>query len=200
MLPIAAPILAFALLTATTAAVASEPCSARPDALGTARILSVDAGSTPRIGRKQFPVTLPLAPHEVVLTFDDGPWPPTTSRVLDALRDECVRATFFVVGNKAAAAPRLVQRAAMAGHTIATHSYSHPLLSRLPLSRAEAEIDHGFAAATRALANAGGNRIAPVFPLSWFRINAGSTWQAGGAWHRRVRRRSLGERLAADDT
>lgn len=57
-------------------AAAAAPCPGNPDALGTERGLAVDAASTPRIGRKQFPATLPLHDKELVLTFDDGPWPP----------------------------------------------------------------------------------------------------------------------------
>src|SRR5690606_37884537 len=82
---------------AQTRAVAA-PCAANPDALGTARVLDVDAQSTPQVGRKHFPGTLPLAPQEIVLTFVDGPWPTTTPKVLDALKRECVRATFFLLG------------------------------------------------------------------------------------------------------
>jgi peptidoglycan/xylan/chitin deacetylase (PgdA/CDA1 family) len=65
-------------------AAAAEPCPGNPDALGTERVLTVDAGSTPRVGRKSFPATLPLQRKELVLTFDDGPWPTTTPKVLDA--------------------------------------------------------------------------------------------------------------------
>ena len=57
-----------------------------PDALGTERVMTVDARTTPRVGRKQFPDTLPLADKELVLTFDDGPWPTTTPKVLAALK------------------------------------------------------------------------------------------------------------------
>ena len=57
----------------TSVAAAAQDCPGNPDALGTARTLAVDAASTPRVGRKQFPDTLPLAPKELVLTFDDGP-------------------------------------------------------------------------------------------------------------------------------
>ena len=56
----------------------------RPGTLGTSRVLAVDAATTPRVGLKSFPQTLPLGDHEVVLTFDDGPWPATTSLVLAA--------------------------------------------------------------------------------------------------------------------
>lgn len=74
--------------TAATVIGAAETEAAecpRKDALGTSRVLSVDAKTTPRVGLKSFPQTLPLADREVVLTFDDGPNPPTTSKVLAAL-------------------------------------------------------------------------------------------------------------------
>ena len=58
-------------------------------------------------GQPQRSTTLPLAPHEIVLTFDDGPWPGPTAKVLDALKHECVRATFFLLGRNAAADPAL---------------------------------------------------------------------------------------------
>src|SRR5438093_10448344 len=87
--------------------IAAAECPGNPAALGTERALIVEAATTPRVGRKHFPVTLPLAPKEVVLTFDDGPWPGTTNRVLDALKRECVRATFFLLGRNAAAHPAL---------------------------------------------------------------------------------------------
>jgi peptidoglycan/xylan/chitin deacetylase (PgdA/CDA1 family) len=162
-----APAMIAALLIATaTLPAASEPCGVRPDPLGTARVLPVDARVMPRVGRKQFPVTLPLGPREVVLTFDDGPWPATTPHVLDALASECVRASFFLVGSRAAAVPALVRRTAAAGHTIATHSYSHPLLSRMSQSRAEAEIDRGIAAVSHALGV--GSRVAPFFRFPGF--------------------------------
>ena len=69
---------------AWTAAAQAADCP-RKGTLGTSRILAVDAATTPRVGLKSFPQTLPLADHEVVLTFDDGPWPPTTPKVLAAL-------------------------------------------------------------------------------------------------------------------
>ena len=82
-------------------AAGAEPCPGNPQALGTERVIEVDAKTTPRVGRKQFPSTLPLARKELVLTFDDGPWPGTTPKILDALKHECVRATFFLLGRNA---------------------------------------------------------------------------------------------------
>jgi peptidoglycan/xylan/chitin deacetylase (PgdA/CDA1 family) len=130
---------------------AAGDCPGNPAALGTARVLAIDPRTTPPVGRKQFPVTLPLSPKEVVLTFDDGPWPGTTDRVLDALRNECVRATFFVLGRNAVANPALARRALAEGHTVGHHTYSHPLLNRIPIDKAEAEIDRGIAAVDRVL-------------------------------------------------
>lgn len=135
-------------LVLSTIAASAAPCPA--DALGTARVLSVDR-SVIAVGRKHFSTTLPLAAKEVVLTFDDGPWPGTTPRVLDALARECVRASFFLVGRNAAAHPGLVRREAAEGHTVAHHTYAHPLLDRMRPDAAMAEIDRGIAAVEVAL-------------------------------------------------
>jgi len=145
---------------------AAAPCPGNPDALGTARVLTVDAATTPRVGRKQFPTTLPLAPKELVLTFDDGPWPTTTPRVLDALKAECVHATFFLLGRNVAAHPALARRELAEGHTLGHHTYSHRLLGRLPLGKAEAEIDRGIA--TDELALYGVRHREPTTPFFRF--------------------------------
>lgn len=130
---------------ASAAAAQTAQCP-RPGTLGTARVLAVDAATTPRVGLKSFPRSLPLADHEVVLTFDDGPWPPTTSRVLAALAQECVHATFFLIGRNAAPYPELVRRIAAAGHTVGTHTWSHPNIKQIKPDRAVEEIDHGISA------------------------------------------------------
>lgn len=123
----------------------------REGTLGTSRVLAVDAATTPRVGLKSFPQTLPLADHEVVLTFDDGPWPATTPLVLAALAHECVRATFFLIGKTASEHPGLVRRIAAEGHTIGHHTWRHPSLKRMTLSAATEEIDRGIAADEMAL-------------------------------------------------
>src|ERR1700733_4452235 len=123
----------------------------RPGRLGTSRVLAVDAATTPRVGLKSFPQTLPLDDHEVVLTFDDGPWPATTSLVLAALARECVHATFFLIGRSASEHPDLVRRIAAEGHTIGHHTWKHPSLKRMTLSAATEEIDRGIAADEMAL-------------------------------------------------
>jgi peptidoglycan/xylan/chitin deacetylase (PgdA/CDA1 family) len=123
----------------------------RKDALGTSRVLTVDPAAFPRVGLKSFPQTLPLADHEVVLTFDDGPWPGTTPRVLAALAHECVRATFFLIGKPASQRPDLVRALAAQGHTVGHHTWSHRNLKYIKPDAAAAEIDKGIAAVEMAL-------------------------------------------------
>jgi peptidoglycan/xylan/chitin deacetylase (PgdA/CDA1 family) len=159
-------LLAMAFLTMSATTVTAASCPGNADALGVERVIAVDAATTPRVGRKHFPATLPLARKEVVLTFDDGPWPGPTDRVLEALRRECVKATFFLLGRNAAEHPALVRREAAEGHTVAHHSFSHPLLPRLSLGAAEAEIDRGIAAVEGALGRSGG--AAPATPFFRF--------------------------------
>jgi peptidoglycan-N-acetylglucosamine deacetylase len=137
----------------------------RADALGTSRTLVVDATAHPLIGTMQYRETLPLNDGEVVLTFDDGPLPKYSSQILDILAAQCVKATFFLVGRQAQANPEGVRKVLAAGHTVATHTLSHPLnMHRLPLDRAKAEIDGGIASVTAAL----GGQSAVLSPF--FRI------------------------------
>jgi peptidoglycan/xylan/chitin deacetylase (PgdA/CDA1 family) len=135
---------------AWTAAAQAADCP-RPGALGTSRILVVDPAATPRVGLKSFPQTLPLGDHEVVLTFDDGPSPATTSQVLAALAQECVRATFFLIGKTASEHPALVRRIVAEGHTVGHHTWTHHNLKYMKQTDAEAEIDKGIAADEMAL-------------------------------------------------
>ncbi|EKS27853.1 Bifunctional xylanase/deacetylase precursor [Afipia felis] len=123
----------------------------RPDALGTARTITVDVKTTPRVGLKSFPQTLPLNDKEVVLTFDDGPLPATTGKVLAALSAECVQATFFVIGRNAEASPQMLKAMVRQGHSIGNHTWSHPMLNHLDKAKALADIDKGFAAEAAAL-------------------------------------------------
>ncbi|MBI5318269.1 polysaccharide deacetylase family protein [Bradyrhizobium sp.] len=118
----------------------------REDALGTSRIIAVDAAATPRVGSRNF-----LQDREVVLTFDDGPSPATDDRILAALAEQCVRATFFLIGRPASEHPDLVRRIAAAGHSIGHHTWSHHNLRQLKLEDATDEIDKGIAAVENAL-------------------------------------------------
>jgi peptidoglycan/xylan/chitin deacetylase (PgdA/CDA1 family) len=139
-----------AALVAAMAWGAATACP-RKDALGTSRILAVDAATSPRVGLKSFPQTLPLDDHEVVLTFDDGPWPPTTPKVLATLAHECVHATFFLIGKPASEHPELVRRIAAEGHTVGHHSWTHPDLAQIKPADAVEQIDHGISAVEMAL-------------------------------------------------
>lgn len=136
---------ALAASLALIAAARAGECP-RKDALGTSRILAVDPATSPRVGLKSFPQTLPLQDHEVVLTFDDGPWPTTTPRILAALAHECVRATFFVIGKPASEHPEIVRAMAAQGHTVGHHTWSHRNLKYMKPAAAMAEIDKGIAA------------------------------------------------------
>src|SRR5437763_11681980 len=148
-----------------TAAVRAAECAGCATR-STLRLLRVDAATTPRVGLKQFPQTLPLRDREVVLTFDDGPWPATTPKVLRTLAQECVRATFFLIGKPASQHPELVRRIAAEGHTIGHHTWSHRSLRRIPPSQTGEEIDRGISAVEMALH--GVRAIAPTTPFFRF--------------------------------
>src|SRR6201996_1665391 len=122
-------------------------CPGNPNALGTSRTLVVDPREHPRVGTMQYPETLPLADHEVVLTFDDGPSPRYTDRILAALANECVKATFFMVGEMAKMFPEEARKVKAEGHTVGTHSFQHPFtFGRMNEGNADAEIDKGIQA------------------------------------------------------
>jgi peptidoglycan/xylan/chitin deacetylase (PgdA/CDA1 family) len=147
------------LLTATAWA---EPCRDPAQGLGVARIAEIDASNGPVFGAltSQLSEKRFLAPKEVVLTFDDGPMPGVTRSVLDTLDRFCTKATFFAIGRMALAYPDLVREVLDRGHTLGTHTWSHPLnLPRLGLERARDQIDSGFAAVVLAA----GRPIAPFF-------------------------------------
>jgi peptidoglycan/xylan/chitin deacetylase (PgdA/CDA1 family) len=151
----------FALAGVNASALAGD-CPGNPDALGTSRVITVDPAEHPRIGSMQYHESLPLEDKEVVLTFDDGPLPPYTNRVLDTLAAECVKATFFMVGRQARAFPDMVRRIYNEGHTIASHSQNHPLIfTRLPMAAAEKEIEDGRGSVAAALGDE--RALAPFF-------------------------------------
>src|SRR5437660_227593 len=152
----------FAVVAAQNATAAD--CPGHPDALGTSRTLVVDPREHPRIGTMQYRETLPLADHEVVLTFDDGPLPPYSNRVLETLASQCVKATYFLVGRMARAYPEMVRKVHEAGHTVGTHSMTHPYtFSRMAPAKAHAEMDGGIEAAAAALGNP--DEVAPFFRI-----------------------------------
>jgi peptidoglycan/xylan/chitin deacetylase (PgdA/CDA1 family) len=154
-------VLACAFVAWTAAAAAGE-CPHNPQAIGTSRVLAVDPAEHARLGTMQYRETLPLADKEVVLTFDDGPLPPYTNRLLAILAAECVKATFFVVGQMARANPEAVRLVHRAGHTIGTHSQNHPpRFDQLAPAKGQEEIEQGIAATAGALGDA--KAVAPFF-------------------------------------
>lgn len=156
-----------ALATGMSAAAQTQSCADDPRRSGLARTIAFDSEGGPTLGRLNFANTLPLKRGEVVLTFDDGPLPTHTRSVLETLERHCVKGIFFAVGRMAWSNQATIRDIARRGHTIATHTWSHP--GRVPdLSPNEArlEIEKGFAAVTEAV----GAPIAPFFRypgLNW---------------------------------
>jgi peptidoglycan-N-acetylglucosamine deacetylase len=162
--------LAAAALAFSLAPALAEGCG-RADALGTARVMNVDPAAHARVGSFHFDDGLPLADKEVILTFDDGPLPAYTASILRTLAEECVRATFFVVGRMARANPEWVRRAYNAGHSIGTHTLSHrPLFNFLPEETAIEEIERGIVAVGEALGEP--RALAPFFRFPGLRTSA----------------------------
>jgi peptidoglycan-N-acetylglucosamine deacetylase len=131
-------IAACAILVLLVGTANAEQCP--PGALGVSRTLVVDPNEHPRVGSMQYPETLPLNDHEVVLTFDDGPLPRYTNGVLETLASECVKATFFMVGQMARAYPSMVRRVFDEGHTVANHTQNHPI-RKMSATQAAREIE-----------------------------------------------------------
>ena len=152
------------LLAAALGPAMAGECPGHPDALGTSRVLPISPDEFSRIGSMQYKRSLPLADHEVVITFDDGPLPPYSNIVLDTLASQCVKATYFLVGQMAQAYPAIVRRMYNEGHTIGTHSLDHPLVfQRLALAGVEREVDGGIALVDTAIGDP--KAVAPFFRI-----------------------------------
>jgi peptidoglycan-N-acetylglucosamine deacetylase len=181
----------------------AQDCPGNPAALGTSRVLVLDPNGPTRFGVMQYPQTLPLADKEVVLTFDDGPLPRYSNKVLDILAAQCVRATYFLVGEMARDNPAVVRRIYEAGHTIGTHSEDHPShFDKLPIEKVRQEIDEGIADVGAALGDPEG--LAPFFripglarsdeiedELAARSLIVFSSDTVADDWHRRIRPRDI---------
>jgi peptidoglycan/xylan/chitin deacetylase (PgdA/CDA1 family) len=114
--------------------------------LGAAAVLGVAAGTYAYASRwpasQIFGRTLiaPARPGELALTFDDGPNPACTPRLLDILAQRGVKATFFLVGRFAEQESALARSIAAAGHLVGNHSWSHPDLSLTAAHRIREEL------------------------------------------------------------
>lgn len=145
----------------------AENCPGNPDALGTSRTIVVSPEQYQRLGSIQYKDTLPLADHEVVITFDDGPLPPWSNKALDILQSQCVKATFFIVGEMANSFPDVVRREFEAGYTIGTHSQNHPTgFEKLTGDKLAYQIDAGIASVSAALGDP--DDLAPFFRIPGF--------------------------------
>src|ERR1700751_5651027 len=136
----------------------------KPDALGLSRVIEIDTIGGPAFGTEHFKQYDFLRDKEIVLTFDDGPWPGKPPAVLKALADECLKATFFEIGKHATWHPEITKQVIEAGMTVGTHTWSHKDLARNPyandIEQAKAEIEMGLSAVHMA---AGSGKVAPFF-------------------------------------
>jgi peptidoglycan/xylan/chitin deacetylase (PgdA/CDA1 family) len=125
--PAAAPAQAPAAVPPTTA---TSSCPGNPDALGISRVVEIDTTGGPGFGFEHFKTHDFLREGEVVLTFDDGPWPKNTQAVLAALAAHCTKAIFFPIGLHATYEPQILKLVATAGHAIGSHTWCHQDLSK----------------------------------------------------------------------
>jgi peptidoglycan/xylan/chitin deacetylase (PgdA/CDA1 family) len=162
----AASAVAFAQNTTAAKLPAAKPLPTcdNPDALGISRVVEIDTAGGPAFGTEHFKQYDFLHEKEVVLTYDDGPWPENTPMVLKALQQDCIKATFFEIGEHATWRPDLTRALVSAGMTVGSHTWSHKDLAKNPYARdiaqAEQEIEMGVSAVQMAAA---GGRIAPFF-------------------------------------
>jgi peptidoglycan/xylan/chitin deacetylase (PgdA/CDA1 family) len=132
-----------------TAKARAADCPGNPNAIGTSRVLAIDPREIPRVGTEQYSHSLPLEDKEVVLTFDDGPLPPYSTRILDVLAENCVKANYFLVGRMTRGYPDVARRILAEGHTIGTHSENHLLgFDRAPIDTVKNEIEQGIVSVT----------------------------------------------------
>jgi peptidoglycan/xylan/chitin deacetylase (PgdA/CDA1 family) len=139
---------------------ASAPKCENPNAMGLSRTVEIDTTGAPGFGFEHFKNHDFLKNGEVVLTFDDGPWPGNTQKVLKTLADECIKATFFPIGKHATWSPQLLKDVAAAGHSIGSHTWSHKNLEKMPFDQAKEEVEKGLSAVQWALEGA---ESAPFF-------------------------------------
>jgi peptidoglycan/xylan/chitin deacetylase (PgdA/CDA1 family) len=144
---------------APPAPTSNASCPGNPNALGVGRVVEVDTTGGPGFGFEHFKSHDFLQPGEVVLTFDDGPWPRRTPAVLAALAEHCTKAIFFPVGKHAMWEPGIMKQVVAAGHAVGSHTWSHIDLSKKSTQEAKDEIEKGVSAVRWAA----GGPTAPYF-------------------------------------
>lgn len=147
------------LVSARQSHAAPNGCKSPKSALGISRTVEIDTTQGPGFGVAQYRHFDFLKDREVVLTFDDGPIPRTTKKILKALKHECTKALFFPLGKMALAYPSTLRQVIADGHTVGIHGWSHPNMPGKSLRAATDDIEIG-ASAVRLAA---GRPIAPFF-------------------------------------
>ena len=157
--------------------VPQKPACANPNALGVSRVVVIDTTGGPGFGFEQFKQFDFLTDKEVVLTFDDGPWPGNTPAVLKALDDECTKAVFFPIGKHATYHPEILKQVLAAGHTVGSHTWSHANLNGKKMTDQLAidEVEKGFSAVKMAL----GGEPAPFFRFPQLQNNQAAVTYLG---------------------
>jgi len=157
----AAPAAAPAPAPAPVAAPVQQTNCTNPNALGVSRVVEIDTTGGPGFGFEQYKQFDFLADKEVVLTFDDSPWPVNTPAVLKALAEECTKGLFFSVGKHATYHPEILRQVLAQGHTVGTHTWSHVNLNSKKMTEQQVkdEVEKGFSAVRFAL----GTNPAPFF-------------------------------------
>jgi peptidoglycan-N-acetylglucosamine deacetylase len=150
-------LVALALL-APSAPRAEEEADTCEGKLGVARVVEINTRGGGLYG-EQYPPQAVLKKGEVVLTFDDGPHPKYTQPILAALKAQCTKATFFVVGEMVEQYPDVARQVQAEGHTIGTHTWTHPNLGRRSLKGAKRQIERTIDTANKVLEKP----IAPFF-------------------------------------
>jgi hypothetical protein len=116
--------------TAAAPAATASTCPGNPNALGVSRTVEIDTTGGPGFGFEHFKNHDFLRDGEVVLTFDDGPWPKNTQAVIAALAAHCTKAIFFPIGVHATYDPAILKQVAAGGHAIGSHTWCHQDLSK----------------------------------------------------------------------
>lgn len=107
------------------------------------------AMATPPMGEGQPPAQRSASSYTAIhtdgpyiaITFDDGPNPETTNKLLKILADRGVKATFFVLGSRAEQSPEILRAMVAAGHEVGNHSWNHPQLTKIPVAAADKQIE-----------------------------------------------------------
>lgn len=134
----------FFILAVTCSAQTPAPAVAVPEPqieIRRAIPLEEEVPATPTAAFAKIVYTRCEVPAPVIaITFDDGPHPDFTPRLLDMLKERHIKATFFMVGRCVVTYPQIVKRIADEGHEVANHSWSHPLLTSMSTTGVESQL------------------------------------------------------------